>query len=320
MKPHRSALFLLALLVMFSGIAAQKQDNPGGKKEFPSGHTVSGEFLEFYQSVNDPARVFGNPITEVLDDPIRNNIKIQYFERVRMDYDPSKPAGERVSLADLGAWLYSSTERGLPVDMAVNTPLCRHFPKNDKYVCYGFLQFYDRYNGKDLFGEPVSDAEYVNNRLVQYFEHVRMEWRNEMPMNQKVVLTEIGRIGFELWYQVQDELDMVFIPNDPITPVVRAFAAYPLLAPGGYQEINILVRDQFSQPIPDAEVQLTVIYPDQEMKVNIRVNQATNLDGLTKVSFPVNGVEPNQVIEVEARVLSASGSESVGRTWFRIWW
>ncbi len=48
---------------------------------------------------------------------------------------------------------------------------------------------------------------------------------------------------------------------------MRAFAAYPLLAPGGYQEINILVRDQFSQPIPDAEVQLTVIYPDQEMKV-----------------------------------------------------
>ena len=67
MKLHRSVLLLFAILVMFSGIAAKKQDDPDKKKEFPSGHTVSGEFLEFYQSVQDPARVFGNPITEVLD-------------------------------------------------------------------------------------------------------------------------------------------------------------------------------------------------------------------------------------------------------------
>jgi hypothetical protein len=321
MKLPRGYLILLAVLVMFSSVSAKhRQENREDPKRFPStGHQVSGEFLDFYYSVDDPDRLFGDPITEVVPDPIRVNILNQYFERVRMDYDPSKPVGQRVSLADLGTWLYDETQRGLPVNLQVNTPLCRHFPKTDKYVCFGFLQFYDRHNGEKIFGEPVSDVEFVNNRLVQYFEHVRLEWRNEMPVNQKVVLTEIGRIGFDLWQDNPKLLDRVFIPNVPIAPVVKAFVAHPLLAAGGQQEINIIVRDQFFRPIPDSQIELTVIYPNKD-KIHLRVNQPTDSDGLTHTTFAVDKISPNQVVEIEVTAQTPGGRECSGRTWFRIWW
>lgn len=320
MKLHRYLIILIALLVLFSATAAQSsQGDDEDTRLFPTGHRVSGEFLSFYNSVDDPERLFGNPITEVLQDPFRENIQVQYFERVRMEYDPAQPAGQRVGLADLGIWLYDETQRGLPVNFSVSTPMCRHFPVNDKYVCFGFLQFYDRYNGDEIFGEPVSNVEYVNSRLVQYFEHIRLEWRNEMPVNEKVVLTEIGRMGFDLMYDNPNLLRRVFIPNVPVTPNVKAFVARPLLAAGEEQHIDILVRDQFLQPIPDSDVQIAIIYGDKR-KVNIQVSQPTDNDGLTRISFPINYVQPNEVIEIIVTAQAPGGQTCTGQTWFRIWW
>jgi hypothetical protein len=321
MKLQRGILFLLTILVVFSGVSAKNyQDTKEDPKRFPStGHQVSGEFLDFYYSVDDPERIFGDPITEVIKDPIRDGILNQYFERVRMDYDPTKPAGQRVSLANLGSWLYDETQRGLPVNLPVNNPLCRYFPVTDKYVCFGFLQFYDHYDGERIFGQPVSNVEYVNNRLVQYFEHVRMEWRNEMPVNQKVVLTEIGRIGFDLGQDNPRLLERVFIPNVPVAPVVKAFVARPLLASGEQQQIFIIVRDQFLRPIPDAQVELILIYPDNS-KVHIRVSPPTDADGMTNTVFSTLDVKPNQVIEVEVTAQTPGGRDCSGQTWFRIWW
>jgi hypothetical protein len=320
MKLRGVALFLLVLLVFISSVAAQSpQDVGDNTRLFSSGHWVSGEFLTFYESAADPERLFGDPITEVLVNPLLDNIKVQFFQRVRMDYDPTKPAGQRISLANLGTWLYDETERGLPVNLSVNTPLCRHFPEKDKYVCYGFLQFYDRYNGKVYFGEPVSNVEYVNNRLVQYFEHVRFEWRNEMPPNEKVVITEIGQMGFNLSYDNPDLLKGVDIPNSPIVPNVKAFVGSPILASGEVQQINIIVRDQYSQAIPGSDVEVTAIFPDG-VRMNFRVKQPTNEDGLTQISFPVENVTPNQVVEIEVTAQTPNGLECKGKTWFRIWW
>jgi hypothetical protein len=296
------------------------QDVKEDPKPFPeTGHWVSGDILEFYSSFDDPERIFGSPITETFQDPIRENIQIQYFERVRIEFDPSKPAGKRVTLADLGAWLYDETQRGIPANIPVNNPLCRHFPKNDKDVCFGFLQLYDRYNGAELFGEPVSDVEFVNNRLVQYFERVRMEWRNEMPINQKVVLTEIGRIDFDRRIGNPLLLEPVFIPNVPTVPSVKAFVSHPLLASGNQQVLFVIVRDQFFRPISDAQVEVTVVYSDKS-QVNLRVNQPTNSDGVTKTAFTVNDVTPNQVVELKVTALTTTGQEAIGNTWFRIWW
>jgi len=236
-----------------------------------------------------------------------------------MELDPSKPAGQQVSLADLGKWLYDETQRGSKVDLPVNNPLCRYFPKTDKYVCFGFLQLYDRYHGEKYFGEPVSDVEYVNNRLVQYFEKVRMEWRNELPLNQKVVITEIGLIDYNrrIGDSIHDK--PVYFPKDPVKPYVRAFVDQPLLAVGEDQVIYIYVRDQYSRPVEGAQVELT-ISTDGKEPVNLSVRQPTGSDGLTKEIITVPNVSPNQVVDIKVRVRTLEKKEAEGSTWFRIWW
>lgn len=321
MKSLRAYLAIFSILVFFTSVSAMpRQGTTEDPKPFPeTGHWVSGDILAFYYSFDDPERLFGNPITEAFPDPIRDNIQIQYFERVRMEYDPAKPSGHRVTLADLGSWLYDETQRGMAVNMPVNNPLCRHFPKTEKYVCFGFLQLYDRYNGEVLFGQPISDVEYVNNRLVQYFEHVRLEWRNEMPVNQKVVITEIGRIDFDRRIGNPMLLEPVFIPNVPAIPTVKAFVEHPLLANGNQQQLFVIVRDQFFRPIENAQVEVTVVYSDNNV-VNLRMNQPTNADGFTKNTFTVNNVTPNQIVEIKVNVRTPTGQESDGSTWFRIWW
>lgn len=321
MFQQRRILLLLAILLIVSSLSAKPfQDIDQDPLPFPeTGHWVSGEFLDFYQSVDDPRRIFGLPITEVFEDPLRSNIQIQYFERVRMELDPSKPEGERVSLANLGEWLYDETQRGTRVDIAVNNPLCRHFPKNDKYVCYGFLQLYDRYEGVKVFGEPVSDVEYVNNRLVQYFERVRMEWRNELPLNQKVVITEIGRIDYERRIGNSTPDKRVYFPKEPVQPSVRAFVDQPLLARGEDQKVFVLVRDQFFRPVEGARVEISLTSTGLD-SININVPQPTNSDGLTYQSIKIPNVSPNQVIDIKVKVRTLDRTEGQGSTWFRIWW
>lgn len=236
-----------------------------------------------------------------------------------MELDPSKPAGQQVSLANLGKWLYDETQRGMAVDLPVNNNLCRYFPKTDKYVCYGFLQMYDRYDGAKYFGEPVSNVEYVNNRLVQYFEKVRMEWRSELPLNQKVVLTEIGRIDMDRRVGDPGPIQRVIYPDHPTPPIVRAFVDRPLLAQNEDQIVYVLVRDEFSRPIKGAQVELTITIAGKEtMSVSIR--QLTDKDGLTQQTIKVPNVTPNQVVDIKAKVRTPDRTEGEGSTWFRVWW
>jgi hypothetical protein len=316
---RRVSIFIIAFLVVASSVFASSSQAADTFLYERTGHWVTGEFLNYYHSVDDPDRIFGGPITEVLPDPLRPNIQVQYFERVRMDYDPTRPVGQRVRLADLGSWMYRGSESGTPVNIPVNSPLCKLFPKNNKYVCFGFLQLYERYHGQELFGEPVSDVELVNDRLVQYFERVRMEWRNEMPVNQKVVLTEIGRINFDNRVGNPELLKPVNAPNLPVTPALSSFVARPLLAANNQQVVFVIVRDQYGKPIPDAQVEITIVYSDQRQD-NIRVNQPTNLDGFTVANFQVNDVQPNQVIDVKVKAVTPAGAIANGATWFRIWW
>jgi hypothetical protein len=92
MKPHRGYILIFALLFLCTPVAAQSSQADENIRLFSTGHRVSGEFLAFCNSVDDPERIFGEPITEVLQDPLHKNIQFQYFQRVRMDYDLSKPS------------------------------------------------------------------------------------------------------------------------------------------------------------------------------------------------------------------------------------
>jgi hypothetical protein len=316
-------LLLLSIFIIISSIAASPRQQDGDRQYFPeSSHWVTGEFLAFYRSLpeEDRSRIFGAPITESMADPLREGYLIQFFERVRMDYDPDEPAGQRVRLAPIGQYLYDSAQTGIPAAFSVNTPMCRLFEETGKYVCYAFLQLYERLDGENLFGQPISNAEFVNDRLVQYFENVRMEWRAEMPEGQRVVLTEIGRIDFDQRVGDPTKLRPVPIPEMRLKEIqVRVFANRPLMKTGETQKIFVLAHNQYMEPLPGVQVTITLTYPGGA-RYTYRLTETTNQDGLTRIEIPVEGGLPNQAITITAEAELPNGPSGKASTWFRIWW
>jgi hypothetical protein len=322
MTPSKPVLVLLTLLILFSGLSAGPSLFQSGQNEeyFPeTGHFVRGEFLDFYRKSADPLLLFGYPLTEPIDHPIRQGVKIQFFQRARLELDTNNRAAG-VQLYAIGEWLYDNTQRGNKANFATSAGACRQFPKNDKLVCYAFLQFYDAHNGAFYFGEPISDVELQDNRLVQYFERARMEWRPESEPGKRVALTDLGRLNFDILIGDPVLINPVFIGQSFLSQIqVHAFVDRPLLASGERQTIFVIVRDQFASPVQGALVMVSVISPDGRVD-NYRPDSVTNEDGLVKIEFPVENLKPNQVVKVVARSNVVNGPEGQAETMFRIWW
>lgn len=316
MIPRRVILLILAVLLMASGVSARLPQQEDGKFFEDAGYWVRGEFYQFYSAAPEPDRLFGSPISDPLPDPVRPGITVQYFERARFDLDPTLPAGKRVKLGDLGANLRDDSNPGSPVDFSTNTPMCRIF-ENGGTVCFAFLQFYDSHQGGVYFGPPISNTEYLDGRLVQYFEHARMEWLPERPAGQRVVMTELGRIDYNI--RVGKAVEGSSRTGLPIRITAHAFTAAPVLPSGAQQQVFVVVTDQKGNPVPDVNVIVTARYPDGREQ-NYRPERLTNADGFTSIVFTVEDVEPNQVVEITANADVPNGPSARARAWFRIWW
>jgi hypothetical protein len=307
---------------MLSSISAVPRQSASDEPSDPwlveeTGHWLTGEFFAYYNSVSDPERIFGAPITDVFPDELRPGYQIQYFERARMDYNPNQPAGKRIALAPLGEWLYTENQAQQRATTAQNNGMCRVFA-GGKQVCYGFLQFFDLNDGARLLGRPVSDLLWVDGRYVQYFQNARLEWRTELPAGQRVVVSELGRIDFISRIGNLGLLDpSTNIPESVVRhPRVRAFVASPLVTRNSQQRVDVIVRDQFKQPMINQPVTVTVGAPDQPPH---SYSATTNADGLATVRFPVDRGEPNQVMEVRVDIGTPDDTPEAA-TWFRMWW
>jgi hypothetical protein len=320
MKIRHSFIILVIAAILLSGFSTVSAKDDGGEYFPRYGHWVRGEFLTLYHTVSDPSRIFGEPITAVFSDPLRPGIEIQYFERARMDYDPSKPEGKRVNLANLGEFVYADNHEGQPAGFSTATNMCRQIPENGPWVCFAFLQFYDANNGAVYFGKPLADAEFVDGRLVQYFERARMEWRTEMPAGQRVVLTELGQIDFDRRIGNSDLLKAEQSNIISLTePRVYAFTNHPLIANEQKQQLYILVTDQYNFPLSGVQVMVSVTYPGNRVENHV-LGATTNKDGIVEDEFTVSNVQPNQVISVSVEANVSAGVKATTQTWFRTWW
>ena len=313
-------IFMLLVLVTGISTVSASQASPEGQYFRETGHWVKGAFLEFYQSSPDPLLLFGFPITDEFDHPIRQGARVQYFQKARMEMDFLVNGDVKISLAPVGSFLYDKTKRGQKADFPITSGACRFFDSG-KPVCYAFLQFYDQHSGSNYFGQPISDVEIVDGRLVQYFDYARLEWRPEMPAGQRVALTDVGRLDFDrsvgdptrTWPSVRSPEKV------PTEILVRAFPGKPLLKAGTNQKIFVVVQDQSMQPVAGALVMVSVKMPDGQIK-NYNSSQSTNEDGFCEVEVEVDGVKPNQVVEVSVSVNVVNGPDGSAKTWFRIWW
>ncbi len=94
-----------------------------------------------------------------------------------------------------------------------STEEIRYFNETGHNVCGPFLEFYQRYDGLELFGYPLTEPFTEDGRLVQYFERVRMEYH---PENSEPYKVQLGLLGDLLGHRhppiPESEIPN---PNDP---------------------------------------------------------------------------------------------------------
>jgi hypothetical protein len=171
-----------------------------GKTYFPeTKHYLSGGFKTFWDK-NGGLAAFGYPLTEEFSEFIQTqNVTktVQYFERVRLEYDPKAKAGQEVSVGLLGrdavALKYYVPGRFLP-----NTRDQAYFPETKHTLRLGFYQFWSSNGGLGRFGYPLSEEVDEKNVIdgkpgtVQYFERVKLEFDKDTKQ------VKIGNLGREI--------------------------------------------------------------------------------------------------------------------------
>ncbi|MGC8787602.1 MAG: hypothetical protein ACP5Q1_09285 [Anaerolineae bacterium] len=154
-----------------------------------TGHNVQGEFLAFFDRYGGE-EIFGLPRTEEF---IQDGLKVQYFQRVRMEHHPYNPAPYRVQLTLLGDLL---GYRAPPIPASSipppSHPQRRYYPQTGHTLSYTFLEYFDRHGGLDVFGYPITELILENGIVVQYFQRGKMEWHPENPIPYQVTLGNLG--------------------------------------------------------------------------------------------------------------------------------
>ena len=309
---------LVALLITLIPLGLSPSTAQSDKQRFfpETGHWVSGDFLETYESIDNPTEIFGYPITDDFTDE-KTWQKIQYFQRARFELHPENPPELRVVLTLLGELLYKP---GKVLPIQANFPACRFYPETDHSVCYAFLNFFDANWGVAQFGYPMSDIEIHNGRIVQYFQRSAFEWHPERPSGHRVVLALLGSRYF--WESNENPLLLapnkdVYISKSILNLRVKAFVEMAVLSKSDTQTIYVIVQDQNLQPIPNAQVILTIRYPSGAEETLV-IPKLTDDGGITQWSFVVED-EVRGIVEVSAAASYDTLKQNT-RTSFRIWW
>lgn len=281
-----------------------------------TGHWITGDFARTYKNTPDPLKLFGYPITEAYQQQNIGRI-VQYFERARFELYPENPSNLRVVITPLGKYLYQS---GPELQVPDNFPACKFFSETGFSVCYAFLDFFNENGSTTYLGYPISNFEFHDGRIVQYFQRARLEWHPDFPPNQRVILSDLGSLYFHTIGENPSYLLPIQndnIPQPVLDLTLRAFPQSAVLPQEGNQTIYVIVQDQNLLPVSGAMVTLKLTLPSGRSQ-NIIIPEATNQEGITKYSFNYSG-EPTGLAKV---VLSAAYNRLQKQTVtsFRIWW
>jgi len=273
-----------------------------------TGHNVKGVFLQFYKSAKDPQLVYGYPITEQMTS--KDGKTVQYFQRARFELTST----QAIQLTALGSLTYQPKS-----PMTINNPnACQIYPTGFP-VCLTFLDFYKANGGPTQFGNPISPFESSDGLIVQYFEGTRFEWRADRPADQRVVISDLGRIYFDLLKEDPAQLKPVDQPDATINPVlslkIRAFVLKAVTLKSGQQTVYVTVQNQIGKPVSNATGKALVKLPDGTLQ---EFSFTTNASGIAQISFNFQNQKSGELVPVEISVNYQSLTGTT-KTSFRIW-
>jgi hypothetical protein len=308
---------------------------------FPeTGHSVRGEFFEFFEAHGGLA-VFGYPLT---DEFTQGDRRIQYFQKVRMEWHPELPEPYNVQLGLLGDEL---GYRRPPISSAAippaDHPQRRYYPDTGHTVSFAFLSYFDEHGGLDVFGYPITEFLIERGRIVQYFQRACLEWHPENPHPHKVQLGLLGEIDVN---QKLDEktldptlldpqpailtsptpsstLDSSAAPAATPTPLpsvtaidVSASVKYAITGREGHQTVYMYVTDQRGRGLPGAQVSFVAHYTTEDRAFSA---PPTDTTGYTHHSFSVGDPLPGYIIVIDVTV-NYGRLTATTQTSFLPWW
>jgi hypothetical protein len=186
-------------------------------------------------------------------------------------------------------------------------------------VCLAFLEFYKTHGGPSQFGNPISPFESSDGLIVQYFEGARFEWRADRPPEQRVAITELGRIYFDQLKEDPAQLKPVQQSNATLNPVLdiraRAFVLKAVVLNGAQQTVYISVQSQTGQAVANATGKALVKLTNGTSQ---EFSFTTNTRGIAQVTFTFSEQKAGELIPIEISV-NYQGLSTTTKTSFRIW-
>lgn len=347
MKRALSALLIVALLGLCSWgrprALAQGANNVGVRYFSATGHNVQGQFLTFFDRFGGE-EILGWPRTEAF---MENGLKVQYFQRAKMEYHPYNAPAYQVQLALLGDLLGYRAPAVAPLAIPTEgNPQRRYYALTGHAVSYGFLQYFDTHGGLDIFGYPITEVLMENGTVVQYFQRAKMAWHPENAYSSQIALGNLGDeyiARFGVSAAALERVPAVTTPsaneqssnpspavgggtqkptvasNVPAgagTFTVAASVKYPITGQGGYQTVYVRAGDGSGHGVANAIVQVTVHF-----RAGDRIVPTSNTDssGNTSVTFGIGYQPPGVTVLAEVRV-TAGGRTETGQAQFIPWW
>ncbi len=198
-----------ALLVLLLGGMGQAGAQAASRYFPETSHTVSGAFLNYWNSNGGLAQQ-GYPITEEypeVNDIDGKTYNTQYFQRARFEFHPEiGDQNNQVLLGLLGAEAFLARYHNL--NAAVNPVIVpgggsRFFPDTGHTVTGLFLNYWNTHGGLRQEGFPISEAfveaSLTDGRpyITQYFQRARFEYHSEISGQNNQVL--LGLVGVEIY-------------------------------------------------------------------------------------------------------------------------
>jgi hypothetical protein len=320
---------IIVVLLIGSLAATHPQETSGGDCEYfnETGHYVCNEFLDFFKTRGELG-TFGFPLTEAFDDPARG-LRVQYFQRSRMEWHPYNPDPYKVQLGllidELGHIYPPVSEAERP---AFNNSVHHYFPETGHVVSYAFLKYFREHGGLDIFGYPRSEFTYEDGYIVQYFQRARMEWHPEAASGPEMRMTNTGEIYLER-FGLPGDYDKPLPPTDiiettpgatPVAPPVKldvsASVRYAIMGRQGTQTVFIYVNNQRNDPAQGVDVRVVVHYPSGDQTYTCGL---TNASGFTKCSFDIELSPPGEKVVIDV-IVNYGDVVATTQTFFLPWW
>lgn len=320
----RSLLILIAVVgvVLLGSVSAAYAQSPVGNCRYfvETGHYVCDEFLEFYDT-RGGSEIFGFPLTEAFKDPALG-LRVQYFQRARMEWHPNNPAPYKLQLGLLADELIGKLGYHFPHPLPEQIPpfnndVHHYFSETGHVVSHSFLKYFREKGGVDIFGYPRSEFMYEDGYVVQYFQRARMEWHPEFASGSRMRLTNLGETYLELFPVSGETLGPFIHIEYPVTELsISASVRYAITGRQGIQTVFIYVNDQQNKPVQGAAARMVVHYQSGDQSYEFK---PTNASGFTRYGFDLSPSLPGQKVVIDVTVTYA-GLTATTQTSFLPWW